>query len=56
MIRTNPRENFQRAFARMWIDRHQPDRVMPNGVDRTDRRAAIRDNIRAQRAVIAYHR
>lgn len=56
MIRTNPREFFQRAFARMWPDRNLPDELLPNGVDRTDRRAAIRDNIRGQRATIEYHR
>lgn len=56
MIRTNPRENQQRAFARMWPERNVAPRPMPNGRDWANTRAAIRDNIRLQRATIAYHR
>lgn len=56
MIRQNPREDFQRVFARMWPMRHDPPRLLPNGIDYVNTRGSIRDNIRGQRDALAYHR
>lgn len=41
-------------FPRLWAARHDAPRVLPNGVDYTDPRGSIRDNIRGQRATRRY--
>lgn len=56
MIRTNPRENYQRSFQRLWPHRNEPPAMLPNARAPVNVRGCLRDNIRAQRQTLAYHR